>query len=366
MRLKDIFNFTIIALAAISCTHTLEYDNKGIEPQLLVNSQMISTDTVHLVYLSISKDDRVDTIRNGSVKCFINGTLAATAVADPNGNDNDYTLDDESLGQGDEYGASRSNQSRFIFKARFNEGDVVRIECMANDGEYSAWSEVTVPKAPQFEIIDTAKITVLSPDGYKEVNYRIRIKGTDFKGEKSYFRLKSRTVRNDTILIHDSYYDEYHTHYGRSGRGIMIDKGKDPILNDGAPSEDLDINGSSENTFMVFSDYLFRDSQFELSYQFDDWYIDQLPDDYLYWEDGNLNEAKMHIDVETNLLGITQTEYNYLKALSIYEYIYDDENIFMEPVSFPDNVEDGVGIVSIASPSVRRVAFHRTYENADE
>ena len=64
--------------------------------------------------------------------------------------------------------------------------------------------------------------------------------------------------------------------------------------------------------------------------------------------------------LRVHVWGITQEEYHYLKALSIYEYNEGDISL-TEPVSFPDNVEGGVGIVSIATPGECTVTFRRRY-----
>ena len=64
----------IICTAAASvllgaCTKDIDYNLKDIKPQLIVNSQMTVGDTLHLVYLAVSKSDRVERIKSGSVKC---------------------------------------------------------------------------------------------------------------------------------------------------------------------------------------------------------------------------------------------------------------------------------------------------------
>ncbi len=56
--------------------------------------------------------------------------------------------------------------------------------------------------------------------------------------------------------------------------------------------------------------------------------------------------------------GITKDEYYYLKALSIYDYL-DGDITLTEPVSFPDNVEGGIGLVSISTESVATIKFKR-------
>ena len=55
-----------------------------------------------------------------------------------------------------------------------------------------------------------------------------------------------------------------------------------------------------------------------------------------------------------------QHTYSTLKALSIYDYL-DGDTTLTEPVSFPNNVEGGIGLVSISTESVATIKFKRTY-----
>ncbi len=57
---------------------------------------------------------------------------------------------------------------------------------------------------------------------------------------------------------------------------------------------------------------------------------------------------------------ITEGQYHYLKALSIYDYMDGDMSL-SEPVLFPDNVSGGIGLASISVPAVATVKFYRNH-----
>jgi len=135
-----------------ACTKDIDYNLKDIKPQLIVNSQMTVGDTLHLVYLAVSKSDRIERIKSGSVKCYVNGVLVADGKLD--NRDDDLFIKEDLHIYGyyyrDEHhkdvytagpnAAGKTNQTRYSFKAGFKPGDVVRIEAEADDGAYKAYS----------------------------------------------------------------------------------------------------------------------------------------------------------------------------------------------------------------------------------
>ncbi len=362
----------LIFIAAVSvllgaCTKDIDFNLKDIKPQLIVNSQMTVGDTLHLVYLAVSKTDRVEKINSGSVKCYVNGNFVADGQLD-NRDDKLFIKEDLHLygyvykdeHHKDVYspeanGASKNKQTRYSFKADFKPGDVVRIEAEAEaDGEtFKAYSEVVVPKAPEFSITDTLS----QKNQYGDHVYRIRVKGKDIIGEDNFYRILSGRSVIDKKIRYASEKEEAKTwEEARDYSFIRLDKGNDPILNDGAPAEDLDLEGASENTFRVFSDRQFSDGTFNIGFNVN-------ANEILYGLHGVLNYNRMESEttLSVTIRGITKEEYYYLKALSIYDYL-DGDTTLTEPVSFPDNVEGGVGLVSISTESVASIKFKRTYD----
>lgn len=359
----------IICTAAASvllgaCTKDIDYNLKDIKPQLIVNSQMTVGDTLHLVYLAVSKSDRVERIKSGSVKCYVNGVLVADGKLD--NRDDDLFIKEDLHIYGHYYrdehhkdvytagpnAAGKTNQTRYSFKAGFKPGDVVRIEAEADDGVYKAYSEVVVPKAPEFSITDTLR----QKDQYGDNVYRIRVKGKDITGEDNFYRILSGCSWIDKKIRYAHKYEDARTWEETRGyRFIRLDKGNDPILNDGAPVEDIDLAGASENTFRVFSDRQFSDGTFNIGFSVNAKEIFIGPHGLL-----NYDRLESESNFKVTIRGITKDEYYYLKALSIYDYL-DGDTTLTEPVSFPNNVEGGIGLVSISTESVATIKFKRTY-----
>ena len=115
------------------------------------------------------------------------------------------------------------------------------------------------------------------------------------------------------------------------------------------------MEGASENTFRVFSDRQFSDGTFNIGFNVN-------ANEIIYGLHGLLNFNRMESEttLSVTIRGITKDEYYYLKALSIYDYL-DGDTTLTEPVSFPDNVEGGIGLVSISTESVATIKFKRTY-----
>lgn len=343
-----------LTLAACSCEKEVTFHRDDIEAQLQMNAQMCVGDTVHAVYLAVSRDVRIENISSGSVTCFINGEKAADGVQD---NSPDQTFFKEGSAAVGGLAPSYARQTRFTFKADFHPGDIVRIEATANGGACKAYSEVTVPYAPAISIADT--VCQQNPAvNYSDKVYRIKIQGQDIKGENSFYRLTADYERKDDLYCDWDWVSEDERHLvNRRSDGLRIDKGNDPILQDGAPAEDVDLTGASENIYNVFSDRLFKDGSFSIVFSVDPDFV-QMPTGYAY------QYAESDITFNARVWGISEGEYNYLKALSIYDYTGGDAT-FTEPVSFPDNVEGGVGFVSISTPSTASVKFTRHFSLDD-
>lgn len=354
-RILTLLYITVLVTVFAACTKEIDFHRNDIKPQLLMNAQMTVGDTLHLVYLAISKDLSIDRIKSGTVKCYINGNLAAEGSLDDR--DDELFVTDEKVSAYPQKKAGEAKQTRYSFKADFKPGDVVRIEAEADGGTYKAFSEVTVPQAPSFNITDTLyQKNPAYPDSFNEGDYRIRLKGKDISEKNDYYRIKAGYSRIDRFFKEATESEDAREWTAENEfKYIPLDKGNDPILNDGAPSEDIDLAGASENSFRVFSDKMFSGGSFNIGFTIESYMANNGP---------STSEAFDKADSETTLsvilCGITEDEYYYLKALSIYNYL-DGDTTITEPVSFPNNVEGGVGLVSICTPAEATVKFHRTF-----
>lgn len=353
--------FVALYVATCACTKEVTFHRNDIEPQLMLNAQMVAGDTLHTVYMAISRNDRIGKIASGTVKCYVNGILVADGKLD-NRDDTLFVKEDwhyDGRYIGDRYDAKNSarvtKQARFTFNADFKPGDVVRIEAEADGGAYTAYSEVTVPKALTINSIDT----LFRKNSFGIAQYKIRVKGKDVVGEENYYRIVTGRSIHDRKTRNASKYSEEKTWDETLGyRYVELEKGNDPILNDGATtSEQLDVEGASVNTFRVFSDRQFVDGTFNIGFTVDRSYIlPRLDNHGINWYDRMERESTLVVTV----YGISEELYHYLKALSIYNYMDGDMSI-LEPVSFPDNVNGGIGLVSIGTPTTATVTFRRNY-----
>lgn len=364
-RLLPLFSGGAILLGA--CTETLDYHRTDIPPQLNMNAQLKVGDTLHLVHLCISTDKTIQEIRSGTVRCLVNGTLAATAK--PVDAENHVTkILDNSFEGGRNNTPKQLLQQSYGFQADFKEGDIVRIEAEA-DG-FSAWSEVIVPKAPRFEIADTMSSvdpshTIVTDDEVlPSKTLKIRLKGTDDVPGKNYYRLWGMLQSDQVFHYSVEEFDPETSQMKETAaqkrcfyaNGIKLWWGNDPILSDGAPAEDLDLFGARENYYNAFSDNLFSGGTFELGFMVHKEYLGyadpevfyrQQPDGQFFYPDSVFVRNRLEIC----LSAITETDYDMLKALSLHKYNDEDISFFTEPITFPDNVEGGVGVVSVENPT---------------
>jgi hypothetical protein len=359
MRTNKILIFLLALAAFVSCQKDIPYNFDKAEDKVVMNAQLYANEDTHAVYLSISTSQSIEKIRTGSVKCYINGTLAAEAQLDTS-KDDDSFIRDEAIYDYEAVGEepSMAMQTRFVFKANFQPGDIVRLECTANDGKYSAYSEAIVPQPPVFQAVDTSRYYNGDENSnfYQDWVYKIRLKGKDMPGERTYFRL---TCEYEKRLFTE--YDDGESHEDEEtyeAGNLEVEIGKDPILLDGAAESDMDMSGASENSYNAFSDYLFMEGTFDLTYQVRE-YSFLSEGSYQYSQE--CKRIRIVSKVYPILWGITEDEYNFLKALSLYVYNGDDIT-FTGPISIPSNVEGGLGIVSIASPSRDTIVFNRTIQ----
>ncbi len=360
MKINDIFIYSLMLVSLASCQKDIPYDFDAAENKVVMNAQMHTGEDTHAVYLSISTSQSIQKIKSGSVTCYINGNMAAEAQLDTSKDDDDF-IRNEALNDYNAVGSapSMARQTRFVFKANFKPGDKVRLECTANDGDYSAYSEVIVPRPPVFHAVDTSRYYNAdeNSDFKQSWIYRIRIKGNDIAGERNYFRLTSEYDRTLHVEHIDGEDEPGNDEFYEEG-ALRIDRGKDPILSDGANETDMDISGASKNYYNAFSDYLFRDGTYDFTYQVRE---------SAFLLGSGYDTASKKVDLTATvypiLWGITEAEYNFLKALSLYLYNGDDIT-FTGPISIPTNVEGGLGVVSIATPSRDTIVFNRTlYKN---
>lgn len=357
-----------IALLA-SCTRELTDQLGEIQPQLNMNAQLKVGDSLHIVHLCLSTDKTLLPIQSASVRCLVNGKPVATAVK-VDGDRYEVPQVEQYFMSYFSFAPSKLRQSSYGFEADFREGDKVRIEAEA-DG-HAVWSEVIVPKAPEFEVADTSY--AVDPDSYYESQgkkiynklMKIRLKGRDNIDGPNHYRLWGTLKSDDLVYLREFNRDpdeipEVKTDRVMYETGIRIRWKNDPILNDGAPAEDLDLFGAGQNIYNAFSDNLFSDGSFELNVMVPKSQLEYIDEKIFWGEDG---KTLVPVDsifavkkLEICLSAISEQDYHQLKSLNIKANVIDEGLFFTEPITFPDNVEGGVGLISIETPTKRAISL---------
>ncbi len=324
-----------ILLLSASCERTLEYTGADIPDLLVMNALLSSSDSVHIVNLSVSERHTVSAISSGTVKCFINGEYVSEGVvvegdSTPGGDDSIFSP----------YVPARMNQTSFSFRAKFRSGDLVRIEATANAGKLRAWSEVRVPSGVSAKIAEV--------DQGADCDAEFVIDFFDRPDEKNFYRLDAGYSRRDSLCLFEDGRLVSSEVKDFSG-ALFIDKGDDLILNEGAAFGSTPADGYGENKYNVFSDSFISGESASLSFVCR-WMVSINP--------GLFGYSDSYADIRMNVFitEITETEYRLLKALDLYDRSGFDFTM-NEPVSFPDNVEGGLGVVCISTPSVLSHTF---------
>lgn len=344
----------IAVLFAAACEKTLDYNRSDIQDQLMMNAQLSTMDSVHIVNLAISKDVTVSSITSGTVKCYVNGMFISEGKVV---NGDEFLKNEADLSYVESVGTLNSNkpsemcQTSFAFNGVFKPGDVVRIEATANGGQYKASSDVAVPVGPSAGIskaeleVETNSESVYHGDEIPKVT----LKCVDNPSEKNYYRLTACYTVVDSLCRYEDSELVASEIQSSNGRFVIL-KGNNLILNDGVPSNNnSDLSLDSNNHYNVFSDYLMPSKSFDLSFGCG-WEFSVRPilTDY--------TDCYSTIILRVCLTGISKVEYNHLKAIGLYDNQGNDITM-SEPISFSDNVDGGVGVVSISTPTILTHTF---------
>lgn len=343
----------IALLAAVACENEIPYDFGEAGPKLMVTGFLYAGTAEQTVHVSLSEGGTVSGVRDATVRCYVNGTLAATASAHS---------DDKARG-------AQYHQLPVSFKADFTVGDVVVLEVEA-DGYKASTPELTVPHKPIVEKTDTTYTTVTHTDWSEEV-LRFTVDMTDRKGEDNWYALNLVKEVTGTFSFEDGRPDIPVVR--RSYPMISHSSLTDPILLDGnmaLTDVDLDIidymDYLGDGRFETFSDQLFRDGParlvFDSSRQY--YYPGADPDllfEVLLQDFGNevswsaewpVREISRTLEVQVH--GCSKDAYLYLRALrTVRSNGYNP--VLTEPVTIPSNIIGGIGFVDVLNTAAVRI-----------
>ena len=301
---------------------------------MIMNASLRADETEHYVDLrmSVLGGGAPRRVGDASVNCIINGDLHLQAVySKPDTSAPNYVY--KPIG--------------YYFNAELREGDVVTLEAIS--GDLCARATAIVPKAASLVSVDT--VSVVDTPYYEGVDsYEFKVRISDIPDERTYMRLAMKQLATTVFDIGDDSEEHLHT------TGLQFDFDDDSILrgNFHSNSERDRLSNPRNvisipvvtNKYCIFSDEGFENSEYSPSLY--------LKKQHLWRPENPMYPAKTESKVKIDLLTLSEEEYRY-----IYAYTHAEANgslfgsdafaqILMEPVSFPSNVEGGLGLVTVA------------------
>lgn len=317
-------------LPMASCTNELPYNPKETEPQLIVNALLQADTDENYVYLLLSGTHQVGYVNEGSVTLYVNGSKAEVA---------EEIKPNESEWEG-RYIPPIMRRKKFRLNTVLKPGDTVLVEATAEHGKYRSTAEVKVPK-PVAPLKVEATTALLRTNNTLSTHRLFKITLQDLPNEDNYYRLEIRQTTTERILIN-----------GEEQVFVKVEEEKlinreDVILTDGHPltgNDDVDegLTPHIANKYNIFSDERFRNETATLKVYTP---IHENRKGYYYQESEMYHRT---VTATIRITSISKEQYKYLRALNTLESDEYDE-ILMEPISIPSNVNGGIGLVGIAS-----------------
>lgn len=315
----------LLVVTTASCENELPFDLKNNPPKMVMNALIDTTSPENMLYLNLTGKEDATHVQDATVEIRINGQLSESLRPLPIETEED-------------------RQCRFKITSKFVPGDVVRIDAITDDGQYHAWSEVTVPRRPdEIEKIDTISVNIAN-SGFTKNLLQYKVTFNDHPNENSYYRI----LVDLQISVPEYNWDTDET-IMKIKHSYAFNAHDDIVLTDGYPStgEDNDngIFDYVENKYGIFDDSRFKNSSYTMTV-YNDMRIPRYMD----------LPVNIKVDVIIHLLSITETEYYYLKALNLLDSDAYDETI-TEPVKLPSNVNGGIGVVGISTETSKTIHF---------
>ncbi len=336
----------------MACENTIRYEYDPSDGKITILGQLSTTNSKHTLFLSMSYPDRIDSLPGAKVECFVNGARSV-AKAIPAG----YTEELVNWQTGETMLVpNHYPYTQYEFEAKFKPGDKVRIE--ASKGNLNAWTELVVPKPGTIMSVDTATVVksfvyqdIDGSDTYEQEYLEFTLRLRDVQGEDNYYSMNG-DMTTVTSLSSDG---EGETRVDTEGPyWLDYETFHDLILEDGYSSgmgelfEDL----LPVNSTHCFSDKMFKDSDATVRFYIPSYYFKSR---YYYFFEADRAEINRFLNL--SLKSFDRSFYNYLRALNnMATYGYDVSPI-IEPTMLPNNVNGGMGIVSIAAESTVEMIF---------
>ena len=347
--MKKFLPILLTVMALQGCTNDLEYKAASAPEELVVSAQLNSSDRTHTVFTYVSSGTALKPApEDVTVTCLVNGSEAARGVRE----EVEINVSEgrrERDATGDRSGEQRFFQGAFTFDLGFSPGDEVTI--VAGGGGFSASGTTRFPEAPVIASVDTATVTIQRFWELDKVRklFRVDVAVEDRPGQDDWFILEAILIQ-EAVLHREGKEDEPLS----KTTVLKIDAGDDKILGEGIILTNEEVLGTlSSNTYNIFRDAFFKDGTGRISFTLNPEELG--PNGIISLPEGaaqNYDTAYISSSLEIRVCGISQEEYNYLRALGIQAMTFYNSN-FIEPMSIPDNIEGGTGFVGALSASKR-------------
>ncbi len=317
------------ALLLLSCEERIDIGNDGLGDQLMMDAQMSSADTVHTVYISLSRISGLFLAENAAISCYVNDTLVDSTgeickiVENPAGVKGHYKV------------------AAYQIRARFAPGDKVKLT--ADAGELHCEAEVSVPAAPK---LNGAEFTQMS-----RWKYKLAVDIEDNRDEYGYYFIQFYNTSYVQVIKASTDHGFGPRNPGdiirRVNYEVIADTKQEPLLRTGEtyPKSAGDSQPSFfENEKNLFTDEMFRDGTYQLHVDINN-YEGIVPDGI---SDGDLYRSYNQLKV--CLFHISKAEYVHLTGIQFRDSHESNSTLTGEFV-YPSNVSGGLGFVAVNSES---------------
>lgn len=331
--MKKYIYIIIVTCFALSCENEIPFDIKENPPKLIINALFDAGKEKNEIILALTGREKVTYLNKATIDIYINGELK------------EHLTEPDLVYPPEQYQGEGPSNRTYRTKIRFVPGDVVKIEAKTNDGNYQAWSEVTVPHPINIENVDATIVKRNTMWNTSNKHLRVKTTFTDNDPQANYYRIAMLfdfqiETQNPTTLKDTTIYQTV-------TETLLVNE--DVVLTDGRPTtEDDDIglltpvenwygvfdNSRINGTYTMITSMKIPSSPFGYTgYYAPDWY------EYI---------KQIKVNARVRLMSLSKIQYFYLKALNTYESVdYDD--YFNLPVKFPSNIEGGTGIFGIST-----------------
>ena len=358
MRKTVILEFLAAMLLVAACQNTIMYEMDPNDAAITILAQLSTSDTDHSIFLSLSYPDRLDSLPDATVDCYINGEkYRADEVPVPLEEYIDWMTGEVKVYRPDD------RYTEYRFSADINPRDEVRIE--ASKGNLEAWTVSVVQEPAVIVSVDTATVVksfdyqdFTGTETYTQEYMEFTVKMRDVKGVDNYFTMDGDLVSSGKLHYPPGDGPERTDYFILGPERVYYETFHDLVLEDGYSSglgtmfEDL----MPVNAMHCFSDKSFKDGEVIVRLYIPSNYFDYIGE-ISSWQYPEADYIEQQTTFRLHLKTVSREYYNYLRALNnMNTYGYEVSPI-VEPTMLPNNVNGGMGMVSVAADNIFKITF---------